>query len=112
MFSGRLQMVSPLRVDSRWSFVNVSIGNCETGSFACHEVAGQVPSAVTFGHDQVFRLAGSSPPLAGRVETSIRPNVLRLLQRLTDLPALVQSAKGDVLAQNPMSKALVGDLSR
>ncbi|MBB4684262.1 helix-turn-helix transcriptional regulator [Amycolatopsis jiangsuensis] len=62
--------------------------------------------------DQVFRLAGSAPPLAGRIETTIRPSVLRLLQRLTDLPALVQSAKGDVLAQNAMSKALLGDLGR
>jgi transcriptional regulator with XRE-family HTH domain len=62
--------------------------------------------------DQVFRLAGSAPPLAGRIELSIRPSVLRLLQRLTDLPALVLSAKGDVLAQNPMACALLGDLTR
>ncbi|KIH97661.1 XRE family transcriptional regulator [Streptomonospora alba] len=62
--------------------------------------------------DQVFRLAGSAPPLAGRVEMSIRPSVLRLLQRLTDLPALVLSAKSDVLAQNPMADALLGDLGR
>lgn len=62
--------------------------------------------------DQVFRLAGSAPPLAGRIEMSVRPSVLRLLQRLTDLPALVTSAKGDVLANNPMADALLGDLSR
>lgn len=62
--------------------------------------------------DQVFRLAGSAPPLADRVEMSVRPGVLRLLQRLTDLPALVVSAKGDVLAQNPMACALLGDLQR
>ncbi|MEU8709911.1 helix-turn-helix transcriptional regulator [Streptomyces sp. NPDC048565] len=62
--------------------------------------------------DQVFRLAGSAPPLAGRVEMSVRPSVLRLLQRLNDLPALVLSAKSDVLAHNPMADALLGDLSR
>jgi transcriptional regulator with XRE-family HTH domain len=62
--------------------------------------------------DQVFRLAGSAPPLADRVEMSVRPSVLRLLRRLTDLPALVLSAKGDVLAQNPMACALLGDLKR
>lgn len=62
--------------------------------------------------EQVFRLAGSAPPLAGRVEMSIRPSVLRLLERLTDLPAMVLSVKGDVLAQNPMAAALLGDLSR
>lgn len=62
--------------------------------------------------DQVFRLAGTAPPLACRVEMSVRPSVLRLLQRLTDLPALVLSAKADVLAHNPMADALLGDLSR
>ena len=61
--------------------------------------------------DQVFRLAGSAPPLAGRIEMSVRPSVLRLLQRMTDLPALVLSAKGDVLEQNPMARALIGDLA-
>lgn len=58
----------------------------------------------------VFRLAGSAPPLADMVEMSVRASVLRLLQRLTDLPALVVSAKGDVLAQNPMACSLLGDL--
>ncbi|WP_020499846.1 helix-turn-helix transcriptional regulator [Sciscionella marina] len=62
--------------------------------------------------DQVFRLAGSSPPLSGRIEMSLRPSVLRLLERLSDLPALVLSAKGDVLAQNSMARALFGDLMR
>jgi transcriptional regulator with XRE-family HTH domain len=62
--------------------------------------------------DQVFRLAGSSPPLAGRVEMSIRPSVLRLLQRLTGLPAMVLSAKGDVLLQNQTAVSLLGDLCR
>jgi transcriptional regulator with XRE-family HTH domain len=63
------------------------------------------------GRDQVFRLAGSEPPLPGRVEMSVRPSVLRLLQRMTDLPALVLSAKGDVLVQNAMAHALIGDLA-
>ncbi|MGW6010226.1 helix-turn-helix domain-containing protein [Streptomyces sp. NPDC055210] len=62
--------------------------------------------------DQVFRLAGSAPPPLGGIEMSIRPSVLRLLHRLTDLPTLVLSAKGDILAQNPMACALLGDLSR
>lgn len=61
--------------------------------------------------DQLFRLAGSTPPLAGRIEMSVRPSVLRLLQRFTDLPALVVSAKGDVLAHNPLAEALIGDFS-
>ncbi|OBB96470.1 helix-turn-helix transcriptional regulator [Mycobacterium sp. 852002-40037_SCH5390672] len=63
------------------------------------------------GRDQVFRLAGSAPPLAGRIEMSVRPSVLRLLQRLTEVPALVLSAKGDLLVQNPMACALIGDVA-
>jgi len=37
--------------------------------------------------------------------------VLRLLDRLADLPVLVLSAKSDVLAWNPLSAALFGDFS-
>ncbi|MGW0595483.1 helix-turn-helix transcriptional regulator [Streptosporangium sp. NPDC002607] len=61
--------------------------------------------------DLVFRLAGHEPPQAGRVATVIRPSVLRLLDRMADLPVLVLSAKGDVLAWNPLAAALQGDMS-
>ncbi|MGW6122511.1 helix-turn-helix transcriptional regulator [Nocardia sp. NPDC055165] len=61
--------------------------------------------------DLVFRLAGSEPPQAGRIPLVIRPSVLRLLDRLADLPVLVLSAKSDVLAWNPLSAALLGDFS-
>jgi transcriptional regulator with XRE-family HTH domain len=61
--------------------------------------------------DMLFRLAGSAPPQAGRVPMLVRPSVLRLLDRLPDLPALVLSAKSDVLAWNPMAAALFGDFS-
>ncbi|HEX6360819.1 helix-turn-helix transcriptional regulator [Actinophytocola sp.] len=61
--------------------------------------------------DTLFRLAGSAPPQAGRVPTLVRPSVLRLLDRMSDLPALVLSAKSDVLAWNPLAAALFGDFS-
>lgn len=61
--------------------------------------------------DTLFRLAGSAPPQAGRVPTLVRPSVLRLLDRMPDLPALVLSAKSDVLAWNPLATALFGDFS-
>ncbi|MFD5174506.1 helix-turn-helix transcriptional regulator [Nocardia sp. NPDC058379] len=61
--------------------------------------------------DLVFRLAGSEPPQAGRIPMLIRPSVQRLLDRLTDLPVMVLSAKSDVLAWNPPSAALFGDFS-
>lgn len=57
------------------------------------------------------RSFGSQAALGG-IELSIRPNVQRLLQRPTGLPSLVFPAKGDLLAQNPLAKALVGDLTR
>jgi len=61
--------------------------------------------------DTLFRLAGSAPPQAGRVPMLVRPSVLRLLDRLSDLPALVLSARSDVLAWNPLATALFGDFS-
>lgn len=61
--------------------------------------------------DTLFRLAGSVPPQAGRVPTQVRPSVLRLLDRMSDLPAVLLSAKSDVLAWNPLATALFGDFS-
>lgn len=61
--------------------------------------------------DLLFQLAGSAPPQAGRIAQVVRPSVLRLLDRMVDLPALVMSAKSDVLAWNPMAAALLGDFS-
>ncbi|WP_319943251.1 helix-turn-helix transcriptional regulator [Nocardia aurantia] len=61
--------------------------------------------------DLIFRLAGVEPPQAGRIPLVIRPSVLRLLDRMADLPALVLSAKSDVLACNSLATALLGDFS-
>lgn len=61
--------------------------------------------------DLVFRLAGSQPPHAGSIPMLVRPSVLRLLDRVADLPAIVLSAKSDVLAWNPLAAALLGDFS-
>ncbi|WP_459545065.1 helix-turn-helix transcriptional regulator [Nocardia sp. X0981] len=62
--------------------------------------------------DLVFRLAGSEPPHARCIPMLVRPSVLRLLDRVSDLPAIVLSAKSDVLAWNPLAAALLGDFSR
>jgi hypothetical protein len=61
--------------------------------------------------DTLFRLAGTAPPQAGCIPMLVRPGVLRLLDRMSDLPALVISAKSDVLAWNPLAAALFGDFS-
>ena len=61
--------------------------------------------------DHVFHLAGTPPPRSGQIDLHVRPSVLRLIDRFADLPAMVMSAKGDVLAWNAMSSALLGDWS-
>jgi hypothetical protein len=61
--------------------------------------------------DLLFQFAGAAPPQAGRIAMVVRPSVLRLLDRMDDLPALVLSAKGDVLAWNSMAAALLDDFS-
>ena len=61
--------------------------------------------------DHVFQLAGVAAPQPGTIDLLVRPSVLRLIDRFVDLPAMVLSAKGDVLAWNAMSAALLGDWS-
>jgi transcriptional regulator with XRE-family HTH domain len=61
--------------------------------------------------DHVFHLAGVAAPQQGLIDLHVRPSVLRLIDRFEDLPVLVLSAKGDVLAWNAMSSALMGDWS-
>lgn len=61
--------------------------------------------------DELFHLAGSPPPLPGRVDEHVRPSVQRLLDRLADLPTMVLSARADILAWNAMAAALLGDWS-
>ncbi|MEP9381933.1 helix-turn-helix transcriptional regulator [Nocardioides sp. KR10-350] len=63
------------------------------------------------GRDELFYLAGAAPPAPGTIEMHVRPSVLRLIDRFTDLPAVVMSAKSDILAWNSMSSALSGDWS-
>jgi transcriptional regulator with XRE-family HTH domain len=61
--------------------------------------------------EHLFHLAGAAPPRPGHIRTAVRPSVLRLMDRFTDLPVLLLDAKTDVLAWNPQAAALLGDLS-
>jgi hypothetical protein len=60
---------------------------------------------------ELFELADAKLP-HGHVDVLVRGSVQRLLDRLGDLPVMVISAKGDVLAWNRLAAALVGDWSR
>ncbi|OEU96503.1 helix-turn-helix transcriptional regulator [Streptomyces oceani] len=59
--------------------------------------------------DHLFHLAGEEPPRRGGSSHHVRPGLLLILDRLHDLPASVLSDWGEMLAQNTMSMALVGD---
>ncbi|MFF4472113.1 helix-turn-helix transcriptional regulator [Streptomyces sp. NPDC001599] len=61
--------------------------------------------------DHLFHLAGEEPSRDRTPTDHVRPALLLLLDRLTDVPAQVVSDRGDVLAQNAMAKALHGDAS-
>jgi transcriptional regulator with XRE-family HTH domain len=59
--------------------------------------------------DHLFYLAGHAPPLEHSSDDHVRPGLLHLLDRLTTTPAQVISDLGQVMAQNPMAVALLGD---
>lgn len=61
--------------------------------------------------DLLYRLAGAEPPQAGLVPMVVRAGVRRLLERMGDTPAVVLSAKSDVLAWNRLAVALLGDFA-
>jgi transcriptional regulator with XRE-family HTH domain len=61
--------------------------------------------------DHLFHLVGEEPPRDRRTSGHVRPGLLRVLDRLYDTPAQVTNDWGDVLAQNAMAAALVGDIS-
>lgn len=59
--------------------------------------------------DHLFHLAGDEPPREAAGSGHVRPGLLLVLDRLHDTPAQVVSDLGDVLAQNAMCRALLGD---
>lgn len=61
--------------------------------------------------DHLFHLAGVPAPLPGHIDGVVRPGTLRLLDRITDLPAMVLDAKTDLIAWNAMAIALHGDFT-
>ncbi|MEU0841704.1 helix-turn-helix transcriptional regulator [Streptomyces sp. NPDC005962] len=61
--------------------------------------------------DHLFHLVGEEPPRDATTSGHVRPGLLRVLDRLYDTPAQVVTDWGDVLAQNAMAAALVGDIT-
>ena len=63
--------------------------------------------------DYLFQMAGHNPPAPVSVSAAahIAPALLRVLDRLSDTPALILSSLGETLAANRMAAALFGDES-
>jgi transcriptional regulator with XRE-family HTH domain len=61
--------------------------------------------------DYLFQVAGRNAPSSVSVSAHVAPALLRVLDRLDDTPALILSNLGEVLVQNRMSRALMGDLT-
>ncbi|WP_037370432.1 MmyB family transcriptional regulator [Amycolatopsis orientalis] len=62
--------------------------------------------------DYLFHLAGRSAPSPVVAATHVAPALLRVLDRLSDTPALILSNLGEVLVQNRFAEALYGDRSK
>lgn len=60
--------------------------------------------------DHLFHLAGEEPPRRETTSAHVRPGLLLILDRLHDTPAQVVNDCGEVLAQNAMARALIGDV--
>ncbi|AWB93538.1 helix-turn-helix transcriptional regulator [Aeromicrobium chenweiae] len=84
------------------------------GPVPSEQVLGAVARALRLDldeRDHVFRLAGHPVPPRSRRTDHVAPALLRVLDQLDDTPAAVVSDLGDVLAQNRMATALLGDQS-
>ncbi|MFK3984281.1 helix-turn-helix transcriptional regulator [Micromonospora sp. NPDC050397] len=58
--------------------------------------------------DYVYRLAGYPPPVVSGVSGYVEPSMMYLLDALTHVPAHVMDDLTTILAQNALSRALVG----
>jgi len=61
--------------------------------------------------DYLYQLAGRGAPAPAATATHVSPALLRVLDRLSDTPALILSSLGETLVQNRMAEALFGDKS-
>ena len=57
------------------------------------------------GH--LYHLAGEAPELPAGPSRDVPPGILHLLERLDDTPAYVLNARHDILAWNPLGRALL-----
>lgn len=78
------------------------------------QVLGSLVRALRMSDDErreLFDLAEVAQPRDGEIVLLVRSSIHRLIERLEDNPAVVLSAKGDILAWNAMAAGLMGDFS-
>jgi transcriptional regulator with XRE-family HTH domain len=61
--------------------------------------------------DHLFQLARQPLPGAGVIDPHIPASVLRLMDRLSDVPVLVTTVAGEIVAANRLATALFGEAS-
>jgi transcriptional regulator with XRE-family HTH domain len=61
--------------------------------------------------DYLYLVAGRGTPAAVQAAAHVAPALLRVLDRLSDTPALILSSLGETLVQNQLAQALFGDHS-
>jgi hypothetical protein len=59
----------------------------------------------------LFQIAGHNAPASVSAAEYVAPALLRVLDRLSDTPAVILSSLGETLVQNGMAEALFGDKS-
>ncbi len=59
--------------------------------------------------DHLYRLAGQMPPGPGRMPRQPTPSMLRVLDRLTDVPTIVIDPSWQIVQLNPLAAALTGE---
>jgi transcriptional regulator with XRE-family HTH domain len=60
--------------------------------------------------DYLHRVAGHTAPDRAARDDYVAPGLLRVLDRITDSPALILDALGQTLVQNDLARALFGDV--
>jgi transcriptional regulator with XRE-family HTH domain len=65
-----------------------------------------------YERDYLFLVAGHNAPAPVTAAAHVAPALLRVLDRLSDTPALILSNLGETLVQNRMAEALFGDKSK
>jgi transcriptional regulator with XRE-family HTH domain len=86
----------------------------QRGPQPSEQVLAALARALRLGRDErdyLFRLAGHNAPASLSAATHVAPALLRVLDRLSDTPALILSSLGETLVQNRMAAALLGDKS-